>query len=51
MFLSKQEGKCACNVEYLDILEEGLRGTGMKIVGEGGCDEVDHLYVQLGCHT
>jgi hypothetical protein len=35
MFLSKLEDRCACNVvEYVDILEEGLSGTGMKIVEE-----------------
>jgi hypothetical protein len=46
MFLSKLEDKCACNVmEYRGILEEGSLGTGMKIVEEGGCDEVDHLFV------
>lgn len=52
MFPSEQEGKCAWDMmEYPDILEESLRGTGMKIVEEGGCDEVDPLYIQLGCHT
>lgn len=39
VFLSEQEGKFSCNVmAYFDILEEGLQGTGMKIIEEGGFD-------------